>query len=87
MDFFKQTPTPQFTKACTVNTYNHIFLLPPWKEIYVSDNERFESFEEAKQIHCHLENTYRTYGYTIELVPFGTIQERVDFILNSIKNE
>jgi len=87
MDFFKQEYTPQFTRACTTNTYNHIFLLPPWEEIYVSDNERFESFEEAKQIHYHLENTYHTYGYTIELVPFGTVQERVDFILNSIKNE
>ena len=87
MDFFKQKHTMQFTEACKTTTYSHIFLLPPWEDIYISDNERFESFEEAKQIHYHLENTYRKYGYAVELVPFGTVKERVDFILNSIKNE
>jgi len=86
MDFFKQEYNDTFIKACKEHIYSTIFLLPPWREIYVSDNERLESFEEAKQIHYYLEKTYRNYGYKIELVPFGTVQERVDFILNTINN-
>ena len=87
MDFFNQEYTSLFTKACQEYLYTKIFMLPPWEEIYMSDNERLESFEEAKQIHYHLENTYRRYNYEIELVPFGKVTDRVDFVLNSIKNE
>ncbi len=87
MDFFNQEYGTNFIEACRKYRYNSIFLLPPWEEIYVSDNERFESFDEAKQIHYHLEKTYRGYGYNIKLVPFGTVEERVDYILNSIENE
>ena len=85
MDFFDQKYGLEFTEACRTYRYNTIFLLPPWEDIYMSDNERFESFEEAKQIHYHLEKTYRTYSYSIKLVPFGSVEERVDFILNTIK--
>ncbi len=87
MNFFNQKYTSEFMKACQEYIYDKVFLLPPWKDIYISDNERFESFEEAKQIHYHLEKTYRDNGYKIELVPFGSVEERVDFILNSINNE
>ncbi len=84
MDFFNQKYSPDFIEACEKYRYNTVFLLPPWEEIYVSDNERFESFDEAKQIHYHLEKTYRAYQYNVELVPFGPVKERIDFILNSI---
>ncbi len=87
MDFFNQEYSSEFTKACETYRYSKVFLLPPWKEIYVSDNERFESFDEAKQIHYHLEKTYCANDYKIDLVPFGTVEERVDFIINSIDNE
>ncbi len=87
MDFFKQEYTAPFTKACEEHVYTKIFILPPWEEIYISDNERLESFEEAKQIHYHLEDTYRRYNYDIEMVPFGKVEDRVAFVLNSIKNE
>jgi len=87
MNFFNQKYNSEFIKACEKYRYHKVFLLPPWEEIYVSDNERFESFEEAKQIHYFLEKTYRDNGYNIELVPFGSVEERVDFILSSIDNE
>jgi predicted ATPase len=65
--------------------YNYIFLMPPWQEIYISDNERYENFEQALAIHNHLERTYKELGYTIIEVPTGTIENRTDFILSCIK--
>jgi predicted ATPase len=59
-------------------------MLPPWKEIFVSDNERYESFEIAVEINHHLKKTYQEIGYEIITVPFGTVKERTDFILNSL---
>lgn len=84
MDFFNQKYEDDFINACTTNVYDKVFLLPPWKEIYISDNERFESYEEATQLHDHLSQTYRRFGYDLVEVPFGTIKERMDFILNSL---
>ena len=86
MGFFNQKYGDKFINACRDNVYNHVFLLPPWEAIYTSDNERFETFEESKKIHQHLIKIYKKFGYHIIDVPFGTIEERTDFILNSIKN-
>ena len=62
-------------------------MLPPWKDIYTSDNERYESFEQAVKIYHHLKKTYLQIGYKISVVPFGTIQERANYILDAIKND
>jgi predicted ATPase len=58
--------------------------MPPWEEIYISDNERYENFEQALAIHNHLEKTYKKLNYSIIEVPIGSINERTDFILNKI---
>jgi predicted ATPase len=65
--------------------YNYIFLMAPWEEIYITDNERYENFEQALAIHNHLEKAYIALNYSIIAVPTGTIEERTDFILASIK--
>jgi predicted ATPase len=77
-------PDTYFTKS-KLYRYNYIFLMTPWKEIYISDNERYENFEQSLAIHNHLERTYNKLGYNIIEVPFGTINTRVDFILKAIK--
>ena len=61
-----------------------VFILKPWEAIYTSDNERYESFDEAIQIHDHLVNTYTKYNYMLIDVPFETVENRTDFILNIV---
>ncbi len=84
MDHFKQNYDSVFTKPCKENKYTKIIMLPLWKAIYLSDEERFESYEEALEIHAALENIYRKLGYMVIVVPFGTVKERTDFILNAL---
>lgn len=64
--------------------YTTIFMTPPWQEIYQSDNERYESYEQSLAIHNHLKKTYLELEYSILDVPIGSINERVQFILNSV---
>ncbi|TYA78388.1 AAA family ATPase [Seonamhaeicola marinus] len=85
MDFFNQEYDDVFTNACKTHTYSNICLLPPWKEIYKTDNERFESYEEALEIHEALVSIYKKFNYTILEVPFGTVEERTNFILDALK--
>ena len=85
MDCFKENYGPHFSEACTLHKYDTIFLLPPWEEIYASDNERFEDYNQAVRIHTALKNTYSSLGYNIVTVPKDTVKKRVDFIYSTLK--
>ena len=65
--------------------YDKILLMPPWEEIYTSDEERYENFEQSLAIYNHLKNAYQELDYKISEIPFGSIDTRIDFILNAIK--
>lgn len=74
-----------FVDKSKENTYyNPVFIMPPWKEIYITDNERYESFEQSLAIYNHLKSAYKGLGYDIVEVPFGTAEERANFILENI---
>lgn len=73
-----------FDDACKNHRYTKIFILPPWEDIYVSDNERYENFEQAKLIHNHLVETYESYGYQLTEVPKANLDTRITFILNNL---
>ncbi len=82
MDYFNQSYTKKYIDVCKCHIYDTVFIFPPWEEIYVQDNERLESFKEALEIHRALEKTYLALGYDIIEVPFGTLSERLTFVLN-----
>lgn len=84
MDYIGDDYPEYFTKSCELHKYDAVFLLPPWKEIFISDSERYENFEQAEKIHLHLAKTYSKYGYNLIEVPFGTIKERANFILQTL---
>ena len=88
MNYLGVTYPTIFIDECKTHKYsNPIFLMPPWKDIYITDNERYESFEQSLAIHNHLKKAYKDLGYTIIEVPFGTARERANFILEKIKNQ
>src|SRR6476620_2497870 len=73
-----------FDAACREHTYTKIFILPPWEEIYVSDDERYENYEQAKLIFSHLTETYEHYGYKLIEVPKDDVDGRIAFILSHL---
>lgn len=85
MDFIGDIYPQHFFDACKNTKYDTVFILKPWETIYTSDNERYESFEQALEIHEHLLNTYRKFNYKLIDVPFGTVENRIDYILNALK--
>jgi predicted ATPase len=84
MHYIGDSYPPHFDLACRENLYTKIFILPPWEEIYVSDEARYENFEQAKLIHNHLLETYKNYGYELIEVPKDTLDKRILFILDHI---
>lgn len=61
-----------------------VFILPPWKEIYHTDSERKQDWEEAVLTFEKMKETYLNYEYKIIEVPKDTIEKRVAFVLDSI---
>lgn len=85
MDYLGTEYPKRFIDACNNHIYDHVFILSPWQEIYVSDNERYENFGQAVEIHHKLVDTYTNYGYKLHDVPFGSVKKRTDFILNIVE--
>lgn len=86
MDFVETHYPENFSETCNKYRYDEIFVLPPWQAIYKQDNERYESFEQAEKIFYFLKKGYENYGYKIHEVPVGPIKNRVEYILNQLKN-
>lgn len=85
MNYFKTNYHTSFLEKSNRYKYDKIFLFRPWKKIYTSDNERYETFEESLKIDKFLQNAYKEIGYRLIEVPFGTLKERTNFILNALK--
>lgn len=85
MNYIGDTYPQSFVDACKNVVYDTVFVLKPWETIYTSDSERYESFEQALEIHDHLLNTYQQFNYNLIDVPFGTIVNRTDYILKVLK--
>ncbi len=73
-----------FDVACEQYKYTKTFILPPWEEIYTSDTERYENFDQAQEINNHLVATYKKYGYELIEVPKDSVANRILFILDKI---
>lgn len=85
LDFVKVHYPDNFVEECQTKRYDVVFVLPPWEKIYVPDNERYETFEQAERIFHHLKDGYRKYGYSLYEVPVGTVEQRTQFILDTLK--
>ncbi|UII76077.1 ATP-binding protein [Flagellimonas sp. HMM57] len=86
MDFFEQAYREDFVAVCKKHRYDAIFIVPPWKEIYISDNERLETFEEAEKIHDALMKTYTRFEYEPIIVPKKPVSQRTAFVLETLKS-
>ncbi|MDR2223699.1 MAG: AAA family ATPase [Flavobacteriaceae bacterium] len=66
---------------------SHVFICPPWEEIYTQDKERKQDLALAIKTYEVMKNTYQRMGYTLVEVPKGTVKERVDFVIEVLKQQ
>ncbi|HLV15274.1 MAG TPA: ATP-binding protein [Xanthomarina sp.] len=84
MDFANESYPEDFVEACNSCKYTQVFVLAPWQEIFVSDSERYENFEQSQEIHQQLLKTYHKYQYNLIDIPFDTVENRVDYLLKKL---
>lgn len=86
MDYFSQPFDAHFSDPCERLRYDAVVLLPPWQEIYTQDGARFESFEQACEIHHSLEARYQSCGYTVRTLETGPVQRRLERLFHLISD-
>jgi predicted ATPase len=62
-----------------------VLILPPWEEIYTTDDERTMGFELVVPFHEHLVEAYESAGYELVEVPKDTVEARVAFVRSVIE--
>jgi predicted ATPase len=71
--------------ACRKYRYaTQVFIAPPWKEIYETDNERKQDFAEAERTWKQINQTYTECGYELIDLPKKSPQLRAQFILERL---
>lgn len=86
MDYFDQPVNDAFNQICHDLSYDRVFILPPWKEIFELNEIRFESYKELEELTDHLKKRYTYFGNPPVVVPKEPVADRVQFILNSLKD-
>lgn len=72
--------------ACENYRYNQIaFIAPPWREIYSTDDERKQSFEEAVRTYEVMQEAYRSCGYQLIELPRVSVEERAEFVISVMR--
>jgi len=67
------------------NLYNPtVFICPPWKDIFVNDEQRPESFEFAQNIYFELKECYTKAGFRLITLPKISVLGRVAFIADKL---
>jgi len=78
-------PVPDHVrKAAEVFRYNpRVFVAPPWREIFRSDAERKQDWDEAVRTYEAVADAYQSNGYELVLLPRVSVSERVRFVVET----
>ncbi|WP_198591878.1 AAA family ATPase [Tsuneonella flava] len=69
------------SRAAESNRYNHhVFIAPPWAEIYAQDTERKQDWDEAVATHDVMARVYQDLGYHLVPLPLDTPERRSAFV-------
>ena len=73
-------PTPSLEAADAYRYQPHVLFLEPWSDIYTTDEERIMSFDDTVSFSGTLRDVYERSGYTLVVVPNGSVEDRAAFI-------
>lgn len=62
-----------------------VFIAPPWEDIYVNDEERWQTFSEARALYAAIKKVYTELGYQMIELPLAPVEQRVAFTLTKLE--
>lgn len=83
--YMDKKPNQNLVKSIKKYRYDLVFILPPWKEIYLKDDIRQEEFIISEKLFELTQKAYEESGYLLFEVPRLSIPERANFIISTIQ--
>lgn len=71
---------PDSLLACRAHYTPLVFMAPPWREIYVNDPERPQTYAEAAALAAHIRSAYEDLGFEIVDLARAPVSARVERI-------
>lgn len=78
------TGTPVLKIYGSERYHRHVFVTPPWPEIYVNDFGRRHDFHEAVAEYERLLTAYTSLDYVVDVLPKIDVADRADIILERL---
>jgi predicted ATPase len=76
----------EIRSAAQTYRYNStVFIAPPWREVYSTDEERKETFGDAVKVYERMVQVYRQCGYELIELPLVAPSERAEFVATKFK--
>jgi predicted ATPase len=74
-------PPDHFARAAERFRFaRRVFIAPPWREIYVQDEERKQTWDEALATDAACRAAYAHFGYELVELPRADVAARADFV-------
>ncbi len=74
-------PPDHFARAAARFRFaRRVFIAPPWREIYVQDEERKQTWDEALATDAACRAAYAYFGYDLVELPLTDVSARADFV-------
>lgn len=75
-------------KQAKSDKYDYIFIVHPLpRKFYAADKVRHESYNVSLDIQRSIINFYKKFGYKPITIPFGTVKQRTNFVLKTIRKD
>jgi predicted ATPase len=72
---------PDAWRAASRAYASAVFFAPPWREIFVNDPERPQSFAEAQELSVHIRRAYRDCGFHLIDLVKSSVHDRLRQVL------
>jgi predicted ATPase len=75
---------PDAWRAASRDYAPMVFFAPPWREIYVNDAERPQTFEEAQDLSAHIRLAYLDCGFRLVELVASPVPDRLEQVLGCL---
>jgi predicted ATPase len=76
---------PDAWRAASRDYAPMVFFAPPWREIYVNDAERPQTFEEAQDLSAHIRQAYLDCGFRLVELVASPVPDRLEQVLGCLE--
>jgi predicted ATPase len=76
---------PDAWRAASRDYAPMVFFAPPWREIYVNDTERPQTFEEARELSAHIRQAYLDCGFRLVELVKSPVLDRLEQVLGCLE--